>query len=315
MVVALLLAGGMSLLLGGGHYLVTHAVKLATALKVPPLVIGLTIVAFGTSAPELVISLDAVLTGHDDIVIGNIIGSNIANLLLVLAVSALIFPIRVERPVIGREGAILVMASLLFGLLAGNGRVSFIDGVLLLVCLGAYSAFAFLVPSHGIAGPASGRPSGEPLRITDYRGPLPDLVMIALALCALALGSHPFVDGAVRLSLFLGISEAVIGLTVVAIGTAAPEIITAAVAAWHRHSDVAIGNIIGSSIFNLLGITGITAMASPITVAPRFLGMDFGLMLAASVGVIALGLVFGRLGRTAGAVMGLAYAGYVIQLG
>ena len=124
MVVALLLAGGMSLLLGGGHYLVTHAVKLATALKVPPLVIGLTIVAFGTSAPELVISLDAVLTGHDDIVIGNIIGSNIANLLLVLAVSALIFPIRVERPVIGREGAILVMASLLFGLLAGNGRDS-----------------------------------------------------------------------------------------------------------------------------------------------------------------------------------------------
>lgn len=315
MVVALLLAGGMSLLLAGGHYLVSHAVRLATALNVPPLAIGLTIVAFGTSAPELVISLDAVLTGHDDIVIGNIIGSNIANLLLVLAVSALIFPIRVERPVIGREGAILVLASLLFGLLAWNSRLSFIDGVLLLVCLGGYSAFAFLAPLPGRGEPAPNSPSGEPPRTTGYRGPLPDLVLIVLALCALALGSHLFVDGAVRLSLFLGVSEAVIGLTVVAIGTAAPKIITAAVAAWHRHSDVAIGNIIGSSIFNLLGITGVTAMASPITVAPRFLGMDFGLMLAASIGVISCGFVFGRLGRMTGAVMGLAYAGYMIQLG
>ena len=139
--------------------------------------------------------------------------------------------------------------------------------------------------------------------------------MITGALAALALGSHLFVDGAVRLSLLLGVSEAIIGLTVVAIGTAAPEIVTAAIAALKRQSDVAIGNVIGSSIFNLLGIAGATALVSPIRVDPRFLGVDFGLMLAAGIIIVAGGLILGGLGRTAGAVVLLAYIGYMLQLG
>ena len=315
MTLALLLLGGISLLLLGGHYLVSSAVNLAARLKVPPLAIGLTIVAFGTSAPELVISIDAVLTGHDDIVIGNIIGSNIANLLLVLSVSALIFPVIVVRAIIRREGAMLILAAMLFALLLRDGLASRFDGAVLLACLMAYTLFAFLVPSGSDASlPADADSTGPAAPASDAGTMAKDLVFIAGALAALAYGSHLFVDGAVQLSLLLGVSEAVIGLTVVAIGTAAPEIVTAAIAAWNRHTDVAIGNVIGSSIFNLLGITGVTAIVSAIRVDPRFLGIDFGLMLAASVALVAAGLVLGRLGRRVGVVMLLAYIGYMLQL-
>jgi cation:H+ antiporter len=314
MALALLLLGGISLLLLGGHYLVSHAVTLATRLNVPPLVIGLTIVAFGTSAPELVISIDALLTGHDDIVIGNIIGSNIANLLLVLAVSAIIFPVTVVKATVRREGSILIAAALLFAILARDELISPVDGAILLTCLVGYTSLSFLLPPNGNSGPPTD--SQETEFSTPTNSSLTkNLVFIAGALCALALGSRLFVDGAVRLSLLLGVSEAVIGLTVVAIGTAAPEIVTAAIAAWKRQTDIAVGNVVGSSIFNLLGITGTAALVSAIEVDPRFLGIDFGLMLAASITLVAGGLILGRVGRTAGAVMLAAYAAYVMQLG
>ncbi|MEC7093981.1 MAG: hypothetical protein VXX00_06315 [Pseudomonadota bacterium] len=154
MTLALLLLSGITLLLLGGHYLVRHAVELAAKLNVPPLVIGLTIVAFVTSAPELAISVGAVLTGHNDIVIGKIIGSNIANLLLVLAVSALISPVRVVGRTVGREDAILSGAAVLFGWLCWNGQVSPVEGGVLLASLGAYTAFAFLAPPKAAAGQA-----------------------------------------------------------------------------------------------------------------------------------------------------------------
>ena len=318
MTLALLLLSGITLLLLGGHYLVRHSVALAARLNVPPLVIGLTIVAFGTSAPELVISVGAVLANHDDIVIGNIIGSNIANLLLVLAVSALIFPVRVVRRTVGREGAILTGATFLFGWLCWNGEVSPVEGSVLLASLGVYTAFAFLAPPKAAAGQAeeevtamTGTAAGRGLR-----GSLMfNILAIALSLAALAGGSQLFVDGAVQLSLLLGVSEAVIGLTVVAVGTAAPEIVTAAVAAWNRHTDVAIGNVIGSSIFNLLGIAGVTALVSPIAVGTQFIETDIGILLAATAGVIVLALVLGRLGRRAGLLLLTAYAAYILQLG
>ena len=318
MTLALLLLSGITLLLLGGHYLVRHAVELAARLNLPPLVIGLTIVAFGTSAPELVISVGAVLTGHDDIVISNIIGSNIANLLLVLAVSALIFPVRVVRRTVGREGAILTGATALFGWLCWNGQVSPVEGGVLLASLGAYMAFAFLAPPKA----ASGQAEVEVTAITGaandrgLRGSLIfNILAISLSLAALAGGSQLFVDGAVQLSLLLGVSKAVIGLTVVAVGTAAPEIVTAAVAAWNRHTDVAIGNVIGSSIFNLLGIAGVTALVSPIAVGAQFIETDIGILLAATAGVILLALALGRLGRRAGLLLLTAYAAYILQLG
>ena len=142
-----------------------------------------------------------------------------------------------------------------------------------------------------------------------------NILAIALSLAALAGGSQLFVDGAVRLGLPFGVSEAVIGLTVVAVGTAAPEIFTAASAAWNRHTDVAIGNVIGSSIFNLLGIAGITALVSPIDVGAQFIEADIGILLAASAGVVVLALALGRLGRRAGLLLFTAYAAYILQLG
>ena len=318
MTLALLLFAGITLLLLGGHYLVRHAVELAAKLNVPPVVIGLTIVAFGTSAPELVISVGAVLTDHDDIVIGNIIGSNIANLLLVLAVSALIFPVRVIRRTVGREGAILTGATVLFGWLCWNGEVSPLEGGVLLTSLGAYTAFAFLAPPKAAAGQAEEEIAAMAGTATTrgLRGSLMfNLLAIALALAALAGGSQLFVDGAVQLSLLLGVSEAVIGLTVVAVGTAAPEIVTAAAAAWSRHTDVAIGNVIGSSIFNLLGIAGVTALVSPIDVGAQFIETDIGILLAATTGIILLALALGRLGRRVGILLLTAYAAYILQLG
>jgi cation:H+ antiporter len=318
MTLALLLLSGINLLLLGGHYLVRHAVELAARLNLPPLVIGLTIVAFGTSAPELVISVGAVLTGHDDIVIGNIIGSNIANLLLVLAVSALIFPVRVVRRTVGREGAVLTGATALFGWLCWNGQVSPVEGGVLLASLGVYTAFAFLAPPKAASGQAEVEVTAMTGAANDrgLRGSLIfNILAISLSLAALAGGSQLFVDGAVQLSLLLGVSEAVIGLTVVAVGTAAREIVSAAVADWNRHTDVAIGNVIGSSIFNLLGIAGVTALVSPIAVGAQFIETDISILLAATAGVILLALALGRLGRRAGLLLLTAYAAYILQLG
>ena len=316
MTLALLLASGISLLLTGGNYLVRHAVELAARLNVPALVIGLTIVAFGTSAPELVISIGAVLTDHDDIVIGNIIGSNIANLLLVLAVSALIFPVRVVRRTVGREGAILTAATALFGWLCWNGEISRLEGGVLLAGLAAYTALTFLFPPRAASGQCE--QAGDGIAATTGGGggaTLLNVIAIAASLAALAGGSKLFVDGAVGLSLLFGVPEAVIGLTVVAVGTAAPEIVTAAAAAWNRHTDLTIGNVIGSSIFNLLGIAGVTALVAPVGVGAQFIETDIGILLAASAGVVATALVLGRLGRRAGALLLVAYAAYILQLG
>ena len=189
---------------------------------------------------------------------------------------------------------------------------------MLLASLGVYTAFAFLAPPKAAAGQAdeeiaamAGAAAGHGLR----GSLMVNILAIALSLAALAGGSQLFVDGAVRLSLLFGVSEAVIGLTVVAVGTAAPEIVTAAAAAWNRHTDVAIGNVIGSSIFNLLGIAGVTALVSPIDVGAQFIEADIGILLAASAGVVVLALALGRLGRRAGLLLLTAYAAYILQLG
>jgi cation:H+ antiporter len=179
-------------------------------------------------------------------------------------------------------------------------------------------AFAFLAPPKAAAGQAeeeiaaiASTAAGQCLP----RGLMVNILAIALLLAALASGSQLYVDGAVRLSLLLGVSEAVIGLTVVAVGTAAPEIVTAAAAAWNRHTDVAIGNVIGRSIFNLLGIARVTALVSPIDVGAQFIAADIGILLAASAGIVVLALALGRLGRRAGLLLLTVHAAYILQLG
>ena len=313
-VIAINLLAGLCLLFLGGHYLVQHAVLLAGKLGVTPLVIGMTIVAFGTSAPELVVSLGAILTGHDDIVIGNIIGGNIVNILLVLSLSMLIFPIAVQRGFVRREGIAVIAATLLFMGLCIDGAVGFIDGLVLVAGLGGFIGATFLlVPDTDrdhVDDPAPARKDG----MFAGSGPHMHGAWIVGALAALAFGSHLFVDGAVELSRLLGVSEAVIGLTVVAVGTAAPEIVTACIAAWRREAGVAIGNVLGSNMFNMLGIGGVTALVSPIAVHPDFFKVDFIMLLSATIGIVLAAHIARTLGRMTGTLLLAAYITYTVSL-
>ena len=271
MLILITILAGLMLLFIGGHYLVEHAVLLAKKLGLSPLVISITIVAFGTSAPELVVSVDAVLNDYDDLVLGNIIGSNIANMMLVLPVAAIIFPLTVSKKIVWLEGGVMIGATALFAGLCLMGQMSILAGVVLLSVLLGFILFSIYnsdQPLHDIED--QDKPSSSGIK---------DGVMIILSLLALAFGSRLFVEGAVDLSRLLGVSEAVIGLTVVAVGTAAPELITVAIAAWQKQTDVVIGNILGSNVFNLLAIGGVAALVAPISVDDHFITVDLPLLL------------------------------------
>ena len=298
------------LLFIGGHYLVQHAVLLAEKLGLSPLVISITIVAFGTSAPELVVSVDAVLNDYDDLVLGNIIGSNIANMMLVLPVAAIIFPLTVSKKIVWREGGVMIGATALFAGLCLMGQMSLLAGMVLLLVLLGFILFSIFNSDQ--------LPQHPPQDIEDQNkassSGIKDGVMIILSLLALALGSRLFVEGAVDLSRLLGVSEAVIGLTVVAVGTAAPELITVAIAAWQKQTDVVIGNILGSNIFNLLAIGGVAALVAPISVDDHFITVDLPLLVVISMALVVLALILPRIGRRSGLVLLAGYAAYTAIL-
>ena len=294
------------LLFIGGHYLVQHAVLLAEKVGLSPLVISITIVAFGTSAPELVVSVDAVLNDYDDLVLGNIIGSNIANMMLVLPVAAIIFPLTVSKKIVWREGGVMIGATALFAGLCLMGQMSILAGVVLLSVLLGFILFSIYnsdQPPHDIED--QDKPSSSGIK---------DGVMIILSLLALAFGSRLFVEGAVDLSRLLGVSEAVIGLTVVAVGTAAPELITVAIAAWQKQTDVVIGNILGSNVFNLLAIGGVAALVAPISVDDHFITVDLPLLVMISMALVVLALILPRIGRRSGLILLAGYAAYTAFL-
>ena len=294
------------LLFIGGHYLVQHAVLLAEKLGLSPLVISITIVAFGTSAPELVVSVDAVLNDYDDLVLGNIIGSNIANMMLVLPVAAIIFPLTVSKKIVWLEGGVMIGATALFAGLCLMGQMSILAGVVLLSVLLGFILFSIYnsdQPLHDIED--QDKPSSSGIK---------DGVMIILSLLALAFGSRLFVEGAVDLSRLVGVSEAVIGLTVVAVGTAAPELITVAIAAWQKQTDVVIGNILGSNVFNLLAIGGVAALVAPISVDDHFITVDLPLLVGISMALVVLALILPRIGRRSGLILLAGYAAYTAFL-
>ena len=310
MLIPITILAGLMLLFIGGHYLVQHAALLAEKLGLSPLVISMTIVAFGTSAPELVVSVDALLNGYDDLVLGNIIGSNIANMMLVLPVAAIIFPLTVSKKIVWREGGVMIGATALFAGLCLMGQMSILAGVVLLSVLLGFILFSIFNSDQP--------PQHSPQDIEDQDKPsssgIKDGVMIILSLLALALGSRLFVEGAVDLSRLLGVSEAVIGLTVVAVGTAAPELITVAIAAWQKQTDVVIGNILGSNIFNLLAIGGVAALVAPISVDEHFITVDLPLLVVISMALVVLALILPRIGRRSGLVLLAGYAAYTAIL-
>ena len=309
----LALIAGLVLLVLGGEFLVRGAVRVAERLGVSPLVIGLTLVGFGTSTPELVTSVQAALSGVPGIAYGNVVGSNIANLLLILGAAALITPIAVGSAALRRDGGVMVAVTLAFAALGALVPLGVAVGAGFVVALALYIYMAFRQESRGAVREKADALSEADPALAAHGGPaLP--VSLAIALGGLALvvgGGYLLVDGATALARAFGISETVIGLTVVAIGTSLPELVTSVMAALRKQADMAFGNIIGSNIYNILGIAGTTALVSPGPVPAEILGFDNYVMIAAALAVVGLAWTGFRISRREGALL---LAGYVLYL-
>jgi cation:H+ antiporter len=318
----LALLGGLVLLVAGGELLVRGAVAVAERLGVSPLLIGLTLVGFGTSTPELVVSVEASRTGAPGIAIGNIVGSNISNILLILGLSALIVPLTVSASALKRDGSIGVVAALLFAVIGVTFGLSRPAGLLLSVGLVAYLVHAYrqerrvevvLVEGRGAAfDKAVALEQLDPPHMRPLPGLIGWVVPVAMALAGLAtiiFGGRLLVSGAVDIARLLGMSEAVIGLTIVAVGTSLPELVTSLMAALRRQTDIAVGNVLGSNIYNMLGIGGMTGLIAPTAFPADIARMDSWVALGAAL-LLMLFAMSGRISRLEGAAMLLAYAGY-----
>jgi cation:H+ antiporter len=286
----------------GGEALVRGSVGIARRMAISPLLIGLTVVGFGTSTPELLVSVDAAWRGVPDIALGNIVGSNIANILLVVGLSALICPIPVVGATLRRDTGFMMAAALALAPIFAWGSVGRPAGLALVLFLVIYLVRAFRHPAEATAPDEDTAPPASSVI---------SAIWAVAGLVTLMLGARFLVDGAVSIARGHGISEAFIGLTIVAVGTSLPELATSLIAAFRRQPEIAIGNIIGSNIFNLLGILGVTAMITPVPVAPRFLNFDLPAMLAASLALTVLLLARPVIGRGFGAVMLASYLVYV----
>lgn len=307
MMIAAIVAG-LLLLLGGGELLVRGAIGLARAWRVSPLVIGLTVVAFGTSAPELVVSLEAALGGHPDIVLANVVGSNIANLLVITGFAALVAPILISGAALRRDAIILVLVTLAFIAVCAFGEIDRAIGVAMVVALAGYTLWLFRAARRAPA--PSVAELGDEIEAAPTRTWLGAL-FILIGIAGVVIGADLLIDGAVEVARLVGLSEAVIGLSLIAFGTSLPEIATATMAARRGHSELAIGNVLGSNLFNMLAVAGITALVVPVPVPVELLAFDLWVMLAATIGLL-LVIVFGRrIGRLQGAVLIAAYALYI----
>ncbi|NEX46547.1 calcium/sodium antiporter [Pseudotabrizicola algicola] len=285
----------------GGEFLVRGSVGIARRLAIPPLLIGLTVVGFGTSTPELLVSVDAALNGVPDIAIGNIVGSNIGNILLIVGLSALVWPILVLGDTLRRDTAVMMAATLILIPIFWMGVMGRLSGLVLVAGLIGYLVWAYLKP-----GTDTAEENASPMLPLWHA-----VAWVAVGLVGLIFGARFLVDGAVNIARGYGVSEAFIGLTIVAIGTSLPELATSLIAAFRKQSEIAIGNIVGSNIFNVLGILGVTALIAPIPVADRFLGFDLPVMITASMALTALLLMRPQIGRVTGAILLVAYAAYV----
>jgi cation:H+ antiporter len=307
----LLLLLGVALLAAGGETLIRGSLAAAKRLGVSPLLSGLVIVGFGTSAPELVVSIDAALNRRPDIAIGNIVGSNIVNVLLILGVCALITPLAVRPLALRRDAVTVVAASILFLILVGGSALDQADALIFLLALIAYLSWAYYTErSSSVPSADLHRAEAEELSLMPKTA-FWIVAAVFLGLLLLIGGSQVLLMGAVGIADYFGVSEAFIGLTLVAVGTSLPELSISVIATIRRHADVAVGNILGSNIFNLLGILGISALLQPLPVHARILQFDQWVMLGAAL-LLMLFLYTGRrLSRLEGGVLLVGYSVYV----
>jgi cation:H+ antiporter len=320
----LFVLGGLVLLFIGGEALVRGSVSVARKLNISELVIGLTLVGFGTSVPELVTSIQAVGNGSVGIAIGNVVGSNVANIFLVLAVAAIITPIMVQPSALARDGTIMIAVTILLCGLLWFDQFGRIAGIILVTLLVSYLAFSLIADQRRQDATAEMHRAEGELVEAGY-GLTLGLLIAAAGLVAVVFGANLLVTGASTLARSFGISETVIGLSIVAVGTSLPELATSVVAAFRKRADVALGNIIGSNIFNILGIVGVTALVQPFSIrgdegAVAMAGsqpvsiissMDVG-ALVLSAGLLMLFAMTGRqIARWEGCVLLLGYALYM----
>ena len=310
-----LLLAGVALLVAGAEFLVRGAAALAVRFKVSPFLIGLVLVGFGTSAPELVASLEAALEGYPGLAVGNVVGSNIVNILLILGVSGLICPLCCPHGQLFRDGWMLLIATaLLIGacLIDGLGRVT---GGVFLVLLMAYLVYTCREDKKGLDETARMHVQEGAFAAAGPRfGLVLDSVQAAGGLAALVIGASLLVDSAVDIATMTGVSDTLIGLTVVALGTSLPELATSVVAAFRRNADIAIGNVIGSNIFNALGIMGMVALVKPIPVPPEIASFDIWVMAGATAALLYFAFSGARIGTLGGGLLVAGYGAYLWAL-
>ncbi|MEQ9143695.1 MAG: calcium/sodium antiporter [Parvibaculaceae bacterium] len=306
-----LVVAGLAMLFAGGEGILRGSVAIAERFQISTLLVSMVIVGFGTSAPELMVSVTAALGGTPDIAVGNVVGSNIANILLILGVAALLKPIAASRRQIQRDAFAVLLASMLLVVFALNGGVDRNAGLGMVAILAAYLSFAYLTERNH-------RRSSEVFRerlerdIGTHELSLQLALIFALAgLLLLAGGAYALVEGATAIAAGLGVSHAIVGLTIVAIGTSLPELATAIVAGYRGHADVVIGNVVGSNLFNILGILGVTAAITPIPIAGRIADIDVWIMLVVAVALSPVIWTRNKIGRLEGAVFLALYFVYI----
>lgn len=305
----LLLCFGLALLVGGGELLVRGSIAVATHLKLSPLLIGLTLVGFGTSMPELVTSVEAALAGVPGIAVGNVVGSNIANILLIMGLAAIIMPVTIEKTSLKREGFALALATFLCLIFVLLGQFTLWIGVSLVMCLIAYIYIAYRQESNKV--PATD--NSETLSKPSFNMGL-CAIMVFAGFALTILGAKFLVQSSITIATAFGISNTVIGLTVVAVGTSLPELVISVMAALRGQSALAFGNVIGSNIYNIFGILGVTAIIKPIAVPVEIRDFDIWVLALTALFLLFAAVTHKKISRLEGGLMLLAYAAYIVSL-
>lgn len=314
-----LIIAGILVLVGGGELLVRGAVKIALRFHISTLVVGMTVVSFGTSAPELLVSMEAMFTGHPGIAVGNVVGSNIANLALVLGLTAIIFPIEVDKNSVRVDWPMLMISTVLVfafmwwnydasNIAANASYINWVNGVFMVSLLVGFSYF-LIWKSRKKTKARHAEMDEEPEEPTSSL--VKDVLFVIVGSAALSYGAHLLVDGASGLADVLGISDYVISVTIVAFGTSLPELMTSVVAAFKRHSDLSVGNLIGSNIFNILGILGVTAIFKEIPISMHVLTNDMWWVLGITLLALPMMITRKRISKLEGSLLFGIYCLYI----
>src|SRR6056297_604976 len=307
------LVSGILLLTVGGEILIRGALSASNRMGISPLLIGLVVVGFGTSSPELAVSVEAALSSSPDISVGNVVGSNIGNVLLILDICVILSPIAVKPSALTRDGAVVVGSTLVFMIMIGGGVLGRAEAVILIILLAVYLYWAYRSEKNAPDSPAAEVHTAEAEEIEKKPAGITGIVISLVGgLILLIGGSNVLLKGWTGIAEAFNISEAIIGLTLVAVGTSLPELSISVLAAFRKHNDVAIGNILGSNIFNILGILGVSALIQPLTVNPRILLFDQWVLIGLSLLILLFLYTGRRLTRPEGGILLLGYIAYII---